>query len=69
MSADGSIEYDPYEEQFKAIRKHNATIQGCDPKLKEEGVITSWNTGGIFVRYGSQVTSQRTNREDLEYIY
>lgn len=34
----------------------------------EEGVITSFNNYGIFVRYGSQTTSQSTSREDLEWI-
>lgn len=41
---------------------------GCDPTEKQEGIITSWNEGGIFVQYGNSTTSQRTDREDLEYI-
>lgn len=33
----------------------------------EEGVITSFNDSYIFVRYGSDIHSKATNREDLEY--
>jgi len=36
---------------------------GCDPELREEGVITSYNDKFIFVRYGNDVNSkQRTHR-------
>jgi len=41
---------------------------GCDPELYEEGVITSWNDHGIFVRYGNDTISKSTYRRDLEYI-
>lgn len=40
----------------------------CDPKNKEEGVITSFNDKFIFVRYGSDYGSKATRLEDLEYI-
>ena len=41
---------------------------GCDPSLKEEGVIMSWNKVGIWVRYGIKVQPEITGREDLEYL-
>lgn len=37
----------------------------------EEGVITSFNpapTGSVFVRYGADVGSKATSREDLEWM-
>ena len=34
----------------------------------EEGVITSFNESHVFVRYGTSVTSQATNRDDLEWM-
>jgi hypothetical protein len=34
----------------------------------EEGVITSFNSRYIFVRYGSAINSIATSPEDLEYI-
>lgn len=34
----------------------------------EEGVITSFNDWGVFVRYGSNNNSQSTSREDLEWL-
>ena len=34
----------------------------------EEGVITSINDRGVFVRYGHTGTSQLTRREDLEWM-
>jgi hypothetical protein len=33
----------------------------------EEGVITSFNDTCVFVRYGSDVHSKGTRREDLEW--
>ena len=33
-----------------------------------EGVITSFNDYAVFVRYGASVTSQATNRNDLEWV-
>jgi hypothetical protein len=38
----------------------------CAP---EEGVITSVNDQYVFVRYGSQQTSQATDPRDLEFTY
>ena len=35
----------------------------------EEGVITSFNSATVFVRYGSKVHSQGTNRLDLEWMH
>lgn len=43
-------------------------FKGCDPKLKEEGIITSKNDKFVFVRYGSDVNSKATDPEDLEYM-
>lgn len=40
---------------------------GCDPSLKEEGMITSVNDKFVFVRYGNDANSKATNPEDLEY--
>ncbi len=34
---------------------------------KEYGVITSFNEIVVFVRYGTNQTSQSTRREDLQY--
>lgn len=34
----------------------------------EEGVITSFNSTTVFVRYGSDYGSKGTNRSDLEWI-
>lgn len=33
----------------------------------EEGVITSFNSVGVFVRYGAEGGSKNTSREDLEW--
>jgi hypothetical protein len=33
----------------------------------EEGVITSYNDCVVFVRYGADVNSKATRREDLEW--
>lgn len=33
----------------------------------ERGVITSFNESFVFVRYGSDLHSKATRREDLEY--
>jgi len=41
---------------------------GCDPELREEGVITSYNDKFIFVRYGNDVNSKATDPQDIEYI-
>lgn len=35
--------------------------------LQEEGIITSFNNSGVFVRYGNNTGSQSTRREDLEW--
>jgi len=35
---------------------------------REEGVITSFNDHSVFVRYGSDVHSKATSREDLEWV-
>jgi hypothetical protein len=43
-------------------------FEGCDPKLKEEGIITSKNHVYVHVRYGSDVGSKSTRPEDIEYI-
>lgn len=34
---------------------------------QEEGVITSFNDSGVFVRYGSELHSKHTRREDLTW--
>ena len=34
----------------------------------EEGVITSFNDYAVFVRYGSSIISQATDRKDLEWM-
>ena len=34
----------------------------------EDGVITSFNNACVFVRYGSDVHSKGTRREDLEWL-
>ena len=34
----------------------------------EEGVITSFNDHSVFVRYGADLGSKATSREDLEFI-
>jgi hypothetical protein len=41
----------------------------CDRRgsKTEEGVITSFNSYCVFVRYGSSTTSAGTRREDLEW--
>ncbi len=44
-------------------------FEGCSNKLKEEGVITSFNHYYIFVRYSNDVNSKATLPDDLEYIY
>ena len=36
--------------------------------IAEEGVITSVNKTAVFVRYGSDVNSQATSREDLDWL-
>ena len=36
---------------------------------REEGVITSFNSYAVFVRYRAGTTSQGTNREDLEWAF
>lgn len=35
----------------------------------EEGVITSFNTHAVFVRYGSDTHSKGTSRQDLEWAH
>ena len=35
----------------------------------EEGVITSFNEHCVFVRYGSDVQSKGTYRDDLEWLF
>jgi hypothetical protein len=37
----------------------------CVPGFKEEGVITSFNKDFVFVRYGPDLHSKATRREDL----
>ena len=34
----------------------------------DKGVISSWNSTHIFVRYGADVTSKPTRPEDLEWL-
>ena len=34
----------------------------------EEGVITSFNSRAVFVRYGADVGSKATSRQDLEWV-
>ena len=34
----------------------------------EEGVITSFNDTAVFVRYGADVNSKPTSREDLDWL-
>jgi len=34
----------------------------------EEGVITSYNDHVVFVRYGADVGTKGTSREDLEWL-
>lgn len=41
---------------------------GCDPELREEGVITDYNDKFVFVRYGNDVNSKATSPEDIEYL-
>jgi hypothetical protein len=36
-------------------------------EFREEGVITSFNMRYVFVRYGADVQSKATRREDLEW--
>lgn len=36
--------------------------------IREQGVITSFNDGYVFVRYGSDTHSKATRREDLEWL-
>lgn len=36
-----------------------------NPELWESGVITSFNSSFVFVRYSSDVQSKATRREDL----
>ena len=43
-------------------------FKGCDPKLKEEGVITSKNDKFVFVRYESDVNSKATSPCDICYL-
>ena len=43
-------------------------FKGCDFSLKEEGVITSWNSRVIFVRYGSDCNSKATSDYDINFI-
>lgn len=35
----------------------------------EQGVITSFNAHSVFVRYGSEMQSKGTAREDLEWLW
>lgn len=35
----------------------------------EEGVITSFNSWAVFVRYGSDYGSKGTSRQDLEWAH
>lgn len=35
--------------------------------LPEMGVVTSFNQSSVFVRYGNDVYSKATSREDLEW--
>lgn len=41
---------------------------GCDPEMREEGVITGFNDRFVFVRYGNDVSSKATFPEDLNYV-
>ena len=41
-------------------------LRGYGPA--EEGVITSFNTTCVFVRYGNDLHSKATLREDLEFL-
>ena len=34
----------------------------------EEGVVTSFNSRSVFVRYGADVGSKATSRQDLEWV-
>lgn len=43
-------------------------FKGCDPKLKEEGVITGKTQRFVFVRYGADLYSKATDPRDIEYI-
>jgi len=36
--------------------------------VMEEGVITSFNEKYVFVRYGTDVHSKGTRREDLDWV-
>jgi len=44
----------------KVVYRNNNSI--------EEGVITSFNSSFVFVRYGSNTQSQATSKQDLEFI-
>lgn len=43
-------------------------FKGCNPKMLEEGIITSVNSRFVHVRYGSNVHSKATDASDIEYI-
>ena len=42
-------------------------IYHLNPAMFEVGVITSFNDKYVFVRYGADIHSKATRREDLEY--
>jgi hypothetical protein len=44
-------------------------FKNCDPRLLEDGVITSVNSRFVFVRYGSDTHAKSTDPKDIEYIY
>lgn len=43
--------------------------QGGHPDDKDDGVITSFNTVNVFVRYRSKNNSQATNPRDLSWAH
>ena len=44
--------------------------RGADNRSRfEYGIITSYNTHYVFVRYDDELISKATHREDLLYVY
>jgi hypothetical protein len=55
-------------EDVKVGRKVVYTpFKGCDPKDKEEGVITGKNSRFVFVQYKGDFHSKATKPEDIKY--
>lgn len=52
---------DPFDQVVFAHRGVNSRVP------VEEGVITSFNSSYVFVRYGAEPASKATRREDLHW--